>query len=46
MNPDFHRNVLVGDNSISVGALDLDPKTGAPRVAPYSNHDSEVDVIV
>lgn len=44
VDPDFHRNVLVGDNSISVGALDLDPKTGAPRVAPYSNRDSEVDV--
>jgi len=40
----FQANLLVGPNSISVGSLDLNPQTGAPRVADYSNADSRVDL--
>lgn len=41
---DFNSNRLVGPNTISVGALDINPDTGAPRVANYSNADSRVDL--
>ncbi|MBS2038340.1 hypothetical protein JST97_25375 [bacterium] len=41
---DFNTNLLVGQNSISVGALDINPQTGAPQVAGYSNADSRVDL--
>ncbi len=40
----FNSNLLVGANTISVGALDINPQTGAPRVAAYSNTDSRVDL--
>ena len=40
----FQANLLVAPNSISVGSLDLNPATGAPQVAGYSNADSRVDL--
>lgn len=40
----FNSNLMVGANSISVGALDINPETGAPRVAAYSNTDSRVNL--
>jgi hypothetical protein len=40
----FNDNLLVGRNSISVGSLDINPETGAPQTASYSNADQRVDL--